>query len=201
MNSLSSTFAARETVHSPDLLRQALSGDAQAYCALCRVYETRLFRQALALCRDVSLAEDLAQDTFVEAWKYLHRYHGRCRFFTWLCAILFNRYRNTLREKRPLPLSTLSGKDEEKARHSLDNFIDPCTTPDQTAERVERDAALRRRIELLPFKHREVVYMRFFVDCSLDSIAAALNCSVGTVKSRLFHALDKLRALHELTKE
>lgn len=190
-----------ETERSPDLLRLARSGDAYAYCDLCQVYETRLFRQAFALCRDATLAEDLAQDTFVEAWKHLNRYNDKCQFFTWLCAILFNRYRNTLREKRPVPLSTLSGRDDENARHSLDNLIDPRSTPDQTAEQAERDAALRRNIELLPFKHREVVYMRFFVDCSLESIAVALNCSLGTVKSRLFHALDKLRTLHAVRKE
>ena len=91
------------------LLEQARAGDAEAFGEVCRVYETRLLRQAMALCGQASLAEDLAQDTLVEAWKCLRRYNGQCQFFTWLCAILLNRYRNTVRERRPLPFSALPG--------------------------------------------------------------------------------------------
>src|SRR5207244_13602013 len=54
-------------------------------------------------------------------------------------------------------------------------------------------------IQMLPAKHQQVIYLRFYVDDSLAGIAAALGCSVGTVKSRLFHALDKLRKLNALT--
>ena len=75
-----------------DLLAQALAGNPEAFGELCRAYETRLVRQAMTLCADAALAEELAQDTLVEAWKCLHRYNGRCQFFTWLCAILLNRY-------------------------------------------------------------------------------------------------------------
>ena len=57
---------------------------------------------------------------------------------------------------------------------------------------------MRNCIEALPPKHRQVIYLRFYVDDSLEGIAAALGCSVGTVKSRLFHALDKLRGMNAL---
>jgi RNA polymerase sigma-70 factor (ECF subfamily) len=62
---------------------------------------------------------------------------------------------------------------------------------------AERAAFLRHCVEQLPPKHREVIHLRFYVDHSLDGIAAALGCSVGTVKSRLFHALDRLRAMNK----
>ena len=91
------------------LLEQARAGDAEAFGEVCRVYETRLLRQAMALCGQASLAEDLAQDTLVEAWKCLRRYNGQCQFFTWLCAILLNRYRNTVRERRLCLLLRLPG--------------------------------------------------------------------------------------------
>jgi RNA polymerase sigma-70 factor (ECF subfamily) len=194
--SVTSTFVEADQAHSPDLLTRAQAGDAYAFCQLCRPHEARLFRQAISLCGENALAEDLAQDTLVEAWKCLHRYQGRCRFFTWLCAILLNRYRNVRRAKRPVPFSALSRGEHESASQLIDCLTDSASQPDQAAQQTERDALLHQSIERLPHKHREVIHLRFFVDDSLDGIAAALNCSVGTVKSRLFHALEKLRVIH-----
>jgi RNA polymerase sigma-70 factor (ECF subfamily) len=196
--SVTSLFVETDQAPSPDLLMRAQGGDADAFCELCRPYETRLLRHALGLCGQGAMAEDLAQDTLVEAWKCLRRYNGRCRLFTWFCAILLNRYRNTLREKRPVPFSALSRGDQESACRDLDRLIDAGSPPDLAAQQSERVTLLHQSIQRLPHKHREVIYLRFFVDDSLEGVAAALNCSVGTVKSRLFHALERLRAFHEL---
>lgn len=196
--SMASSFVETMQANPPDLLTRAQTGDADAFCELCRPYETRLLRHAMGLCGQSAMAEDLAQDTLVEAWKCLRRYHGRCQFFTWLCAILLNRYRNILREKRAVPFSALSRAEHEGACRDLDHLIDSASPPDLAAQQTERDILLHRSIQRLPHKHREVIYLRFFVDDSLEGIAAALNCSRGTVKSRLFHALEKLRAIHEL---
>jgi len=188
-------FAETQAAHTPDLLSRAQGGDCDAFCSLCRPFEARLVRQAMALCSDSALAEDLAQETLVEAWKCLRRYNGRCHFFTWLCAILLNRHRNVRRQKRPVPFSALSHHEYDGASALLTRLVEPTLAPDLSAARAERDLLLQRSIETLPAKHREVIHLRFFVDDSLEGIAAALNCSVGTVKSRLFNALEKLRAL------
>ena len=177
------------------LLEQARAGDAAAFSALCRVHETPLLRQARALCGNDTLAEDLAQDTLVEAWKGLRRYNGRCRFFTWLCAILLNRYRNTLRAQRPLSVSWLARPGQDADEGPLDLVTDDGPTPDEIAAERDCAALVRQGVSRLPPKHRQVVYLRFYVDDSLEGIAAALGCSVGTVKSRLFYALEKLRAM------
>jgi RNA polymerase sigma-70 factor (ECF subfamily) len=197
--SLSPTFVESAIPETPSLLDQAQAGDVEAFGEVCRTYEKRLFRQALALCGNAALAEDLAQDTLVEAWKSLRRYHGRCQFFTWLCAILLNRYRNTVREKRPLPFSSLAEGDDGEFERTLGHIANDELSPDQTALLREEAALVRRCIEALPPKHQQVILLRFYVDDSLDGIAAALGCSVGTVKSRLFHALDKLRAMQALS--
>src|SRR5262245_61526979 len=104
-----------EIAESPALLVQAQQGDSDCFCQLCRIHGTRLLRQATALCGDAALAEDLAQETLFEAWKSIRRYNGRCRFFTWLYAILLNRYRNVLRERRPVALAVLSASDRDGA--------------------------------------------------------------------------------------
>lgn len=180
------------------LLELAQAGDAEAFGEVCRVYETRLFRQSMALCGNAALAEELAQDTLVEAWKCLRRYNGRCQFFTWLCAILLNRYRNTVRKKRPVAWSALAGRDREELADNLENAADGESPPDGAAELREQAALVRRCIETLPAKHQQVIFLRFYVDESLESIAAAVGCSVGTVKSRLYYALDRLRGMNSI---
>ena len=198
MFSLIPTFVEIETSDTRSLLDRAQAGDTDAFCEICRIHETRLWRQAIALCGDATLADDLAQDTLVEAWKCLRRYNGRCQFFTWLCAILLNRYRNTVRAKRPVPLSSLAGHDRKQFQNSLDNLADQDSAPDQAAQLREQAALVRNCIQALPPKHQQVIYLRFYVDDSLEGIASALGVSVGTVKSRLFHALDKLRGMNAL---
>ena len=198
MFSLTPAFVEIEVPDTRNILDEAQGGDPEAFGEVCRVYETRLLRQAVALCGDAALAEDLAQDTLVEAWKYLRRYNGRCQFFTWLCAILLNRYRNTIRAKRPVPLSWLTGQHRQEFQNRINTLADQDSSPDQAAQLHERATLLRNCIQALPTKHQQVIYLRFYVGDSLQGIAAVLGCSVGTVKSRLFHALDKLRGMNAL---
>jgi RNA polymerase sigma-70 factor (ECF subfamily) len=194
--SLSPTFVEAEISETRSLLDQARDGDAEAFGEICRVHGTRLLRQAVALCGNVALAEDLAQDTMVEAWKCLRCYNRRCQFFTWLCAILLNRYRNVLRGNRLLPVSTLGARDQDEFEKHTGNLTDHAALPDRAVELSEQAVLVRTCVQALPAKHQQVIYLRFYVDDSLEGIAAALGCSVGTVKSRLFHALDKLRKMN-----
>jgi RNA polymerase sigma-70 factor, ECF subfamily len=193
---LNPTFVEIEISDTRSLLDQARAGDTEAFGEICHVHGTRLLRQAVTLCGNLTLAEDLAQDTLVEAWKCLHHYNGRCQFFTWLCAILLNRYRNALRKNRPLPASTLVGRDQDEFEKHTGNLTDHAALPDQAVEQREQAVLVRQCVQALPAKHQQVIYLRFYVDDSLEGIAVALGCSVGTVKSRLFHALDKLRRMN-----
>lgn len=185
-----------EPTETRELLERAQAGDDEAYGELCRVHATRLLRQAVALCGNEALAEDLAQDTLVEAWKYLRRFNHRCQFFTWLCTILLNRYRNVLRANRRRPVTALGASDQEAFEQSRGNLPDDNALPDQVIEQREQAALVQKYVRTLPDKQQQVIYLRFYVDDSLESIAAALGCSVGTVKSRLFHAVDNLRKMN-----
>jgi RNA polymerase sigma-70 factor (ECF subfamily) len=179
-----------------DLIDQAKAGDLEAFSQICRIYEIRLLRQAMALCQNESLAEELAQDVLVESWKSLRRYNGRCQFFTWLCAILLHRRHHVLRGHRPGLLASRESDSEE-----VNGAVDEGYSPDETMLRHEQAALVQSCIESLPPKHQQVVYLRFYVDDSLESIATALGCSIGTVKSRLFNALEKLRAMNALNSQ
>jgi RNA polymerase sigma-70 factor (ECF subfamily) len=198
---LNPTFVEIAPSEASGLLEQARSGDAEAFGEVCRVYETRLLRQAMALCGQAHLAEELAQDTLVEAWRCLRRYNGRCQFFTWLSAILLNRYRNAVRERRPLSFSAIREHDRNEVEDSFGRLAAPDSLPDEAAQRREREALVRSCIAALPAKQQQVIHLRFYVDDSLGGIAAALGCSVGTVKSRLFHALENLRSMNALSEQ
>jgi RNA polymerase sigma-70 factor, ECF subfamily len=176
--------------HSPDLLIRAQARDPDAFCELCRPYEDRLFRQAVALCRDETLAEDLVQETLIEAWKSLRRFTGGCRLFTWFCSIMLHRYQKAMRRKRPASI----------ADEICKTIIDEQPSPATATEHGDRARCLQQHLDKLPHKQRQVVYLRFYVDRSLEEIAAALACSVGTVKSRLFKGLENLRKMRGVQK-
>ena len=196
-----STEPATPIGDGPDLVGQARSGDNAAFDALCREHGDRLLRQSIALCGDASTAEDLVQETLFEAWRSLPRFHGGCRFFTWLCSILIHRHRNLRRKKWPLPFSFMFGRERDSADAFLAAVVDPGPTPGAHTEQAERAAHVLRGLDRLPARQREVVYLRFYAEDSIAGIAAALGCSTGTVKSRLFHGLERLRQMKSLAEE
>jgi RNA polymerase sigma-70 factor (ECF subfamily) len=186
-----------ETAAPGDLLRRARAGDAPAFCRLTAPLQSRLLRQAAALAGDLNAAEDLVAETLVEAWKSLDRYDESCRFSTWLYAILLHRRQKLARRarSRPIPLAWLPAFERDNASAGCGNLAAPEPSPSECAAQNEISALLRESVDRLPDKHRRVILLRFFEDASLADTARVLDCSVGTVKSRLHHALDKLRKM------
>src|SRR5580765_8497070 len=109
-----------ELLNAPALLAQARQGDASAFCLLVQALESRLLWQAIALCRDMSAAEDLVAETLAQGWKSLANYNENCRLSTWLYAILLHRYQKSLRaaRARPIPLASLPLADTQKHREA-----------------------------------------------------------------------------------
>lgn len=180
-----------------ELLARARGGEVQAFCALIEPLQTRLLRQATALAGDLNVAEDLVSETLVEAWKSLPRYNETCRFSTWLYAILLHRYQKSVHRarSRPVALSSLSFFESQVLNERQRAVPAPENSPDEVAARNELFLRLRQCVGGLSEKHRQIILLRFFEDASLSDMAAVLGCSVGTVKSRLHHALEILRRM------
>jgi RNA polymerase sigma-70 factor (ECF subfamily) len=184
-------------MESQQLLQRARGGDAEAFCVLAQAHEQRLFQQAAALCCNPTTAEDLAADTILEAWKSIGRFDGSCQFSTWLYAILLHRHQKLVRRQRsrPVPLSRLPVGEDDASKQLLERLPDTQPSSSDVLARTDDAERLHEAVQALPEKHRQVVKLRFFEDAALPEIAAVLGLSVGTVKSRLHHALEKLRKM------
>jgi RNA polymerase sigma-70 factor (ECF subfamily) len=189
------THAVVEIIDDRELLARARGGDAQAFCRLMEPVQTRLLRQAVALSGNISAAEDIVAETFVEAWKSLARYDETCRFSTWLYGILLHRHQKWVRRarSRPVSLAWMPVFTRDDLTTTQENVPSPDPSPAEEAARNDNLARLRLCIAQLPKKQRQIILLRFFEDATLPDMARILRCPVGTVKSRLHHALEKLR--------
>jgi RNA polymerase sigma factor (sigma-70 family) len=159
--------------------------DPEAIRELVNSYGERLLRSAALLCGNETDAQDLVQDTFVEAMRSAHRFRGDSNLYTWLRAILLNLTRHYHRERKRLVY------DDEPDSRELSPAEEDLARLDLEAAGTALSAALRR----LSVPHREVLILRYFDQMKIGEIAAQLGISRGTVKSRLHYAVASLQKL------
>jgi len=154
-------------------------------------YYDRLFRAALFMCNDHQAAEDLVQDTFVAALGSLDSFEGRSSYYTWLYGILLNKFRGYLRGKSNSVVPAAQG-DEPDRVGLLDQVSDTRAAPEERMTQHETAQLVREALDELPPHHRGVLALRYLEGMSYREIAVAMDCSVGTVKSRIHYALRKI---------
>lgn len=169
------------------LISRSRRGDADAYTRLVATHQEVVFRTAHAITRNAADAEDAAQEGFVKAYRALGRFRDGSPFRPWLLAIVANEARNRRRgATRREALVLRAGRDR--------TFGDAAPSPEEAVLASELRATLVAAIERLDDHHREVIVLRHLLDLSEEETAAALGCRVGTVKSRLSRAMERLRA-------
>jgi RNA polymerase sigma-70 factor (ECF subfamily) len=170
------------------LLARACGGDLDAFEQLVRLHQQLAFRTALVIARNAADAEEAAQDAFVKAWRALRRFDRSRPFRPWLLAIVANEARNCRRaagRREALVLRAAAGDPQAVAG---------APSPEFALLVSERHGALVAALERLDARDREVIACRYLLELTEVETAAALDCRVGTVKSRLSRALDRLRA-------
>jgi RNA polymerase sigma-70 factor (ECF subfamily) len=189
--------AAQPDVSELDLVKRCQQGDTTAFDELVTRYRTRIFGMIYNMVHSEQDAWDLAQDSFVKAWKSINRFRGKSSFYTWIYRIVMNVTIDWLRKKQVKGAGTefddaIQLKEVDPASKTVPR-AEPM--PHQQLERQEIRARIDQAIAQLSPEHRAVILMKETEDMQYHEIAEALGCSIGTVMSRLFYARKKLQHL------
>jgi RNA polymerase sigma-70 factor (ECF subfamily) len=173
-----------------DLIERTLAGDGHAFGMIVERFQRKIFRTARAIVRDESEADNITQDTFVQAYTHLAKFEGRAELETWLTRIAINKSRDSLRRRRFISLFTLNDDGEsEPIIEPLDERPDP--------ERQMMGSELRNAIVKaergLSSQQKTIFRLRHYENLSLEEIADHLGLRSGTVRAHLFRAIHKVR--------
>jgi RNA polymerase sigma factor (sigma-70 family) len=177
------------------LVGRAREGDLDAYDELVRRYQGRIYSTIYHLTAHQEDANDLAQETFIKAYRALGSFKGGSSFFTWIYRIAVNRTLNFLAQRKNR--NTLSLNDlDARAEHdpALVEFVSE-KTPHRAVALQELQLKLNSALQKLSDTHRMVVTLHDVQGLSHDEIARIMDCNPGTVRSRLFYARQQLQAL------
>jgi RNA polymerase sigma-70 factor (ECF subfamily) len=175
-------------------VRQAQGGDLQAFERLFEQYHRGIYNIIFQMVRSEADAADLTQDVFVRAWKALPRLDAPEAFASWLYRIAGNLARNWIRDNTRVRKESLdqpfANGDEESGGREIADFSG---NPADAVQTQEVQDVVRSAVEGLSPDHRTVVTLHHLEGMPVEQIAGIMNCSVGTVKSRLSRARDHLR--------
>jgi RNA polymerase sigma-70 factor, ECF subfamily len=175
------------------LVERVFNGEMQAFDLLVLRYQHRLLGLIGRLVRDPHEAEDIAQETFIKAYRALANFRGESAFYTWLYRIAINTANNYLvsRGRRP-PDTDLDVDDEEEIEAQI--ALADHDSPEANQQRDELKRAIDQAIVELPEDLRTAFSLREFSGLSYEEITEIMDCPVGTVRSRIFRAREAIDA-------
>jgi len=176
------------------LVERAVSGDQKAFELLVIKYQRRIQRLIGRMVRDVDLVEDIAQETFIRAYRALAQFRGEAQFYTWLYRIAVNTAKKALMElKRDPTVSENSFKSSDDDETSpLENELTSSETPEAVLAGKEIAQMVNAAMEALPEELRQAITLREIEGLSYEEISEAMNCPIGTVRSRIFRAREAI---------
>jgi RNA polymerase sigma-70 factor (ECF subfamily) len=177
------------------LVERTVAGDQKAYELLVLKYQRRIERLIGRMVRDTDLVEDIAQETFIRAYRALAQFRGEAQFYTWLYRIAVNTAKKALGDLKRDPLvseNALRGGDEEDETSAVENELTTAETPETVLAAKEIAAAVNSAMEALPEELRQAVTLREIEGLSYEEIAEVMNCPIGTVRSRMFRAREAI---------
>jgi RNA polymerase sigma-70 factor, ECF subfamily len=177
-----------------ELIQRVCQGDKEAFYSLVQPCQRGVFAAAMAILNNPADAEEVAQEAVLKAFAALPRFRSEAKFSTWLIQITINEARLKLRkDRRHLYESVDEQQTDEQGDCFPKDFADWREIPSETLHRKELREALKRALDSLPQKYREVLIMRDVQHLSIQETAQVLGITEGSVKTRLLRARFQMR--------
>ncbi|MGV3774728.1 MAG: sigma-70 family RNA polymerase sigma factor [Verrucomicrobiales bacterium] len=187
--------AEKNTVDDRQLVQRAQGGDMDAYDALIRRYQERVYATLYHMTANHEDANDLTQEAFIKAYKALKSFKGDSSFFTWIYRIAINKAINFLKSKKNKVHMSLNDLDFNAENDpDMVAFVSD-KTPRRDLGLTELQEKLNEAMQRLSEVHRLVVTLHDVQGLSHEEISKIMDCNTGTVRSRLFYARQQLQAL------
>lgn len=179
-----------------ELVIRVQQGDQRAFEMLVVKYQRRIERLVARMVRDVDLVPDIAQETFIRAYRALPNFRGESAFYTWLYRIAVNTAKKALIGLKRDPLLTESAmaslSEEEGEGSRVENELSDGETPESLMASRQVAEAVNEAIAALSDDLRQAITLREIDGLSYDEIAELMNCPIGTVRSRIFRARESI---------
>ncbi len=182
------------------LVRRVQRGDKGAFDALVLKYQHKLVKLVMRYVRNPAEAEDIAQEAFIKAYRALPQFRGDSAFYTWLYRIAINTAKNAVvsRERSPIEYN-IDRNDATEESYDMQGRMKDSETPEGLVLTDEIRTTVNAAIDALPEDLRTAIVLRELEGLSYEEIAAAMDCPVGTVRSRIFRAREAIdRRLREV---
>ncbi len=179
------------------LVDRVKRGDVRAFEMLVVKYQRRIERLIARMVRDADLVQDIAQETFIRAYRALPQFRGESAFYTWLYRIAVNTAKNSLVDLKRDPLvseTSLAGQGDDDETSRVENELTDGETPEALLASKEVAGAVNAAIEALSEDLRQAITLREIEGLSYEEIAEVMNCPIGTVRSRIFRAREAIAA-------
>ncbi len=177
------------------LVERAKRGDVGAFEMLVVKYQRRIERLISRMVRDTDLVQDIAQETFIRAYRALPQFRGESAFYTWLYRIAVNSAKKALMELKRDPLvseSAMVSTEDGEEPSRVENELSDGSTPESLLASKEIAATVNAAIESLSEDLRQAIVLREIEGLSYEEIADVMNCPIGTVRSRIFRARESI---------
>jgi len=186
-------------MNAPDadapLIERVKQGDVRAFEMLVVKYQRRIERLIGRMVRDTDLVPDIAQETFIRAYRAIPQFRGESAFYTWLYRIAVNTAKKALVDLKRDPIvteSALAARDDDDETSRVENELSDGETPEAVLASKEIAAAVNSAIEALSEDLRQAITLREIEGLSYEEIASLMNCPIGTVRSRIFRAREAI---------
>jgi RNA polymerase sigma-70 factor (ECF subfamily) len=174
-----------------ELVQRVQAGDKKAFDLLIMKYQQRIIHVITGFVHDPVEAMDVAQEAFIKAYRALPNFRGDSAFYTWLYCIAINTSKNhlTASSRRP-PMSDVDAMDATNYYDAPE--LKEFETPENSLMCVQLEEAIQQAIEDLPEETATAIKLREFEGMSYEEIAEAMDCPIGTVRSRIFRAREAI---------